>query len=232
MREIVIDVETTGLDPVSDGGKGERHRIVEIGAIEVVNLKPTGNIFHQYINPERSIPEDAVNIHNIDDVRVKDCPTFSDIALDFLDFIDEDAKLVAHNASFDMKFINAELAWSKRPPIEHHKVVDTLSLARKKFPGKKNTLDALCVRFGIDTKDREFHGALLDSRLLLDVYRELRLGGRQAHLGLIQNSKKTITLTGTKNRKKRLFINTEQEKQVHDNFLTHYIKNPIWKRDA
>lgn len=176
MREIILDTETTGLSP-EDG-----HRIIEIGAIEVVNRMPTGNQYHQYINPQRSVPSEAFSVHGISDDFLSDKPIFVDIADDFIQFVG-DATLVIHNAPFDMKFINFELEKIGKPLISMAKTVDTLLLARKKFPGAKNNLDALCKRFSISNDHRNFHGALLDSELLLDVYLEL-LGGRQLAMGL------------------------------------------------
>ena len=194
MREIIFDTETTGFNPYSNQGD-KNDRIVEIGAIEVIDLKPTGKVFHHYINPERSIPDEVVKIHGIDDEKVKDCPTFDKIAQKWLDFVGDDAKLVAHNAKFDMKFINAELIWAGKSGIQNERVVDTLPMARQTFPGQQATLDALCKNFSIDNSARTYHGALLDSELLLDVYIELR-GGKQRGFELaseaINNGNKSI----------------------------------------
>ena len=176
LREIVIDTETTGLDP----GNGDR--LIELGCIEIVNRIPTGNEFHRYLNPQRDIHRDAVNVHGLTGEFLKDKPLFKDIADEFLAFIG-DAPLVAHNASFDLGFINAELARAARPPLTLNRVVDTLVLARRRHPAGPNSLDALCKRYGIDTSERVKHGALLDSMLLANVYVEL-LGERQATLGL------------------------------------------------
>lgn len=171
MREIILDTETTGLDPKSG------HRIIEIGMLEMKGKVLTGEKFHFYLNPERDVPREAYNIHGISTEFLLDKPFFKDIASDFLAFI-EGAKLVIHNASFDMKFINHELSLIDRPSIDMTNVIDTLMLARKKFPGAKVNLDALCKRFKIDNSSRNFHGALLDSKLLSEVYIELT-GGRQ-----------------------------------------------------
>lgn len=176
MREIVLDTETTGLDP--DSGD----RLVEIGAVELVNHMPTGRTFHAYINPQRDVPQDAVAVHGLTAQFLADKPLFTSIAADFLEFIGE-ARLVIHNAAFDMKFLNAELGWAGRPGVPLVRAVDTLELARRRFPGAQNTLDALCRRFGVDNSSREKHGALLDSELLAEVYLEL-MGGRQPDLSL------------------------------------------------
>lgn len=176
MREIVLDTETTGLDPK------EGHRIVEIGAVELWNHVPTGNTFHQYINPERDMPSEAYEVHGLGNDFLADKPVFAAIAQAFLDFV-QDGRLVIHNAAFDMKFLNAELAWAKLPVLPMERALDTLALARRKFPGSPASLDALCRRFGVDNSAREKHGALLDSEILADVYLEL-IGGRQPDFGL------------------------------------------------
>ncbi|WP_126975235.1 DNA polymerase III subunit epsilon [Frigidibacter oleivorans] len=177
MREIVLDTETTGFEP------GEGHRIVEIGAVELVNLMPTGRTYHQYINPERAMPQEAFDVHGLGDDFLRDKPVFAQVADAFLAFIGPDSKLVIHNAAFDMKFLNAELSWCRRPPIAQDRAVDTLAIARRRFPGSPGSLDALCRRFGVDNSSREKHGALLDSELLAEVYLEL-LGGRQPDFAL------------------------------------------------
>ncbi len=184
MREIVLDTETTGLDP----DRGDR--IVEIGALELRNHVPTGQTYHQYINPERAMPGDAFAIHGIGPdlldppeepkpgaVTLADKPVFADIAPALRDFLG-DARLVIHNAAFDMKFLNAELRWAKLPSIPPARAIDTLALAREKFPGSPASLDALCRRFDIDNSARILHGALLDAEILAEVYLEL-IGGRQ-----------------------------------------------------
>lgn len=177
MREIVLDTETTGFEP------SEGHRIVEIGAVELVNLMPTGRTYHQYINPQRPMPQEAYQVHGLGDEFLADKPRFAEVAQAFLDFIGTDSRLVIHNASFDMKFLNAELGWLNLPPIAGDRAVDTLLIARRKFPGSPASLDALCRRFGVDNSAREKHGALLDSEILAEVYLEL-LGGRQPDFGL------------------------------------------------
>ncbi len=176
MREIVLDTETTGFDPEAGD------RIVEIGAVELHNHLPTGNTYHQYINPERAMPKEAFEVHGLSDEFLADKPVFREIADDFLNFI-ADARLVIHNAAFDMKFLNAELERAGRPTIPWERAVDTLAIARQRFPGSPASLDALCRRFGIDNSARTLHGALLDSEILAEVYLEL-IGGRQPDFAL------------------------------------------------
>jgi DNA polymerase III subunit epsilon len=176
MREIVLDTETTGLEP--DLG----HRIVEIGAVELLNHLPTGRTFHHYINPERDMPAEAFAIHGIGEDMLRDKPVFADLVDSFLAFIG-DARLVIHNASFDMAFLNAELKRAGRPTLPASRALDTLTIARTRFPGAQNSLDALCRRFSVDNSSRDKHGALLDSELLAEVYLEL-VGGRQPGLVL------------------------------------------------
>ncbi|MGV8985721.1 MAG: DNA polymerase III subunit epsilon [Cypionkella sp.] len=171
MREIVLDTETTGFEP------SEGHRIVEIGAVELLNHMPTGRTYHQYINPERMMPKEAFEVHGLGDEFLRDQPVFKAIARAFLEFIGE-STLVIHNAAFDMKFLNAELKTLGHPGLPMTQALDTVAVARKKFPGSPASLDALCRRFGIDNSSREKHGALLDSELLAEVYLEL-IGGRQ-----------------------------------------------------
>jgi DNA polymerase-3 subunit epsilon len=176
VREIVFDTETTGLNPL--GGD----RVVEIGCVEVMNHVPTGRTFHVYINPERDMPEAAFAVHGLSTDFLADKPVFSAVAADFVAFI-EDARLVAHNAAFDVGFLNAELGRLGYAPLDPDRIVDTLALARRKHPFSPASLDALCQRYGIDNSRRVKHGALLDAEILADVYVEL-LGGRQAKLGL------------------------------------------------
>jgi len=178
MREIVLDTETTGLDPFDIPA----HRIVEIGAVEVWNQVPTGNTYHQYINPGRDMPADAFAVHGIGEDFLSDKPRFAEIAQAFIDFIG-DARLVIHNASFDMRFLNAELGWAGLPLLPTDRAIDTLMIVRRKFPGSPASLDALCRRFGIDNSNRTLHGALLDSEILAEVYLELT-GGRQPDFAL------------------------------------------------
>jgi DNA polymerase III subunit epsilon len=175
LREIVMDTETTGLDPSNE-------RLIEVGCIELVNRNPTGREFHRYLNPERDVHRDAVAVHGLTLEFLKDKPLFKDVVEEFLEFIGE-APLVAHNASFDIAFLNAELARLDRASLRSDRVVDTLVLARRRHPAGPNSLDALCKRYGIDNSERTKHGALVDSMLLANVYVEL-LGERQASLGL------------------------------------------------
>ena len=176
IREIALDTETTGLDP-EDG-----HRVVEIGAVELVNHVPTRRIFHVYLNPERDMPPEAEAVHGLSAAFLADKPRFSDIAAEFEAFVAE-ARFVIHNAAFDMKFLNAERARLGQPLWPMSRAFDTVALARKRFPGSPASLDALCRRFGVDNSAREKHGALLDAELLAEVYLEL-IGGRQPDFGL------------------------------------------------
>lgn len=176
MREIVLDTETTGFDP--DQGD----RIVEIGGVELLNHLPTGRTYHQYINPERDMPQSAFEVHGLSTEFLRDKPVFAAVGRAFLDFVG-DAKLVIHNASFDMKFLNWELKTMGLRELPWEQAIDTLAIARRRFPGSPASLDALCRRFGIDNSRREKHGALLDSEILAEVYLEL-VGGRQPDLVL------------------------------------------------
>ena len=182
MREVVLDTETTGLRP----NAGDR--IIEIGCVELINHMPSGETYQQYINPERDMPEEAFAVHGLSANFLSDKPLFADIAEAFLEFIGE-APLIMHNADFDMGFINAELARIGQPSLETGRAVDTVSLARNKYPGAPVNLDALCKRFHIDNSGRELHGALKDARLLADVYLEL-IGGRQPGLALVGDKNK------------------------------------------
>lgn len=185
MREIVLDTETTGFEP------SEGHRIVEIGAVELMNHMPTGRTFHQYINPEREMPKEAFEVHGLGDDFLRDKPVFKAIARDFIEFVG-DSQLVIHNASFDMKFLNFELKQLGHPGLPMTQALDTLAIARQKFPGSPATLDALCRRFGVDNSGREKHGALLDSELLAEIYLEL-IGGRQPDFGLSSLAQQAAT---------------------------------------
>ncbi len=176
MREIILDTETTGLDPASG------HRIVEIGCIELFNVIPTGQSYHVYLDPERDMPEEAFRVHGISAEFLAGKPKFGEVAEALLAFLG-DAPLVAHNAEFDMRFINAELMAHGFSPIGTDRVIDTLALARRRHPGAANSLDALCQRYGIDLSRRSKHGALLDAEILAEVYAEL-MGGRQTSLAL------------------------------------------------
>ena len=189
MREIVLDTETTGFDPATGD------RIVEIGAVELMNHLPTGRTFHKYLNPERDVPAEAVAVHGLTDEFLRDKPLFADVAAEFVTFIGDDAKLVIHNAAFDMKFLNAELKMIGKAQLPWSRALDTLALAREKFPGAQNSLDALCRRFGIDNSSRTLHGALLDSEILAEVYLEL-IGGRQPDLVLSAPERQSSTDPG------------------------------------
>lgn len=182
MREIVLDTETTGLD-TSDG-----HRIIEVGALEMVNKVLTGNKFHYYVNPEREVSQGAYRVHGISNDFLQDRPLFKEVVDEFLDFI-KDSSLVIHNAVFDMKFLNYELSLINRASIDHMNVVDTLTMARRMFPGQRANLDALCRRFKVDNSLRGYHGALMDARLLAEVYVEL-CGGRQGSFSMKKASDK------------------------------------------
>ena len=226
MRQIVLDTETTGLEV------GLGHRIIEIGCVELLNHLPTGNHLQIYINPERDIPPEATAVHGITDEFVKDKPVFSQIYSDFLDFIQE-STLIIHNAEFDMKFLNAELGKVGHKALSWRNVVDTLAIARKKFPGSPANLDALCRRFNIDNTDRTYHGALLDSELLAEVYLEL-LGGRQHGLSLASeiHSPQTHTITSSSKtlREPRIFAICGKEKALHNSLLDK-IQDPIWSKE-
>jgi DNA polymerase III subunit epsilon len=185
MREIVLDTETTGFEPA------EGHRIVEIGAVELVNHMPTGRTFHHYLNPDRPMPREAFEVHGLSDEFLRDKKRFPDIASSFLSFVG-DAPLVIHNAAFDMKFLNAELVRAAMPVLDLSRAVDTLLIARQRFPGAPASLDALCRRFGVDNSSREKHGALLDSEILAEVYLEL-IGGRQPDLVLAEGNRRSGT---------------------------------------
>jgi DNA polymerase-3 subunit epsilon len=224
VREVVLDTETTGMDP----HKGDK--IVEIGCVELMNHIPTGRTLQLYINPEREVPAEATAVHGITNEFLKDKPIFSQVYCDLLEFIDG-AKLIIHNAEFDMKFLNAELANVGHKAIGWGNVIDTLAIARKKYPGSPANLDALCRRFGIDNTERTYHGALLDSELLSEVYLEL-LGGRQHGLGLAADSvggSSTKIKVNRPQREPRSFTPTEEDLALHEELLTK-LKNPLWKK--
>jgi len=186
MREIVLDTETTGLDP-NDG-----HRVIEIGCVELVDHFPTGRTFHRYLNPEREMPPDAQRIHGITTEFLLDKPRFGEIAEEFLEFI-VDAPLIIHNASFDLKFLNSELHRTSRKPIPFARAIDTIDMAKSKYPGSRYSLDELCKRFNIDLTSRSLHGALLDSELTAQVYLEL-CGGRQKKLVLSPQDEASVSI--------------------------------------
>ena len=239
MREIVLDTETTGFDPFSGD------RIVEIGAVELLNHMPTGETYHVYINPERSMPIEAFGVHGIGPdlleppqtpepgaVTLKDKPVFAKVGQGFLDFV-RDSKMVIHNASFDMKFLNAELRWMGLPELPMEQALDTLAIARKRFPGSPATLDALCRRFHINNSNRVLHGALLDSEILAEVYLEL-IGGRQPDFGLATNAPTSANAarddwrpTARPAPLKKLL--TEEEQSAHDAFVEKMGEGALWK---
>ncbi len=227
MREIVLDTETTGFDPETGD------RIVEIGAVELDGHVPTGNTYHQYINPERAMPQEAFEVHGLGDEFLSDKPKFAEIGQAFLDFIG-DAKLVIHNASFDMKFINAELRWMNLGPLPYDQAIDTLDIARRKFPGSPASLDALCRRFNIDNSARTLHGALLDSEILAEVYLEL-IGGRQPGLVLAHGTKSAKT-EGDTDWKPTLRATklasriSAAEKAAHDAFVEKLGDSALWRK--
>jgi len=224
VREIVLDTETTGLDPAFG------HRIVEIGCVELYNHVPTQRTFHCYVNPERDMPEEAFRVHGLSADFLADKPRFADICDDFLEFIG-DAPLVIHNGAFDMKFLNAEFGLLKRPPLPMERLICTLELSRKRFAGASNSLDALCRRFDIDLSGRDKHGALIDCFLLADVYLEL-VGGRQPGLALaaeLESSASVISLNAARRkvRPPRPHAATEEELAAHAAFLKQ-LDNPLW----
>lgn len=221
MREISLDTETTGLDPMAG------HRIVEIGCVEMVNHMATGRVFHRYINPERNMPQEAFAVHGLSEAYLKDFPVFADVAAEFLDFIADDA-LVIHNARFDMGFLNAELAKIERPALDMARTIDTVQMARRKFPGAQANLDALCRRFAIDNAERDLHGALLDARLLAEVYLEL-IGGRQPGLELAGVKGREIAAREIrKGRTPRIYSPTSEEEAAHVAFVDT-LKEALWK---
>lgn len=227
MRELVLDTETTGFEP--DSGD----RLVEIGAVELYNHLPTGRTYHQYINPQRDMPQSAFEVHGLSEEFLSDKPLFADVADTFLEFVG-DAKLVIHNASFDMKFLNAELGWVNKRLLLMDQAIDTLAIARKKFPGSPASLDALCRRFGIDNSARTLHGALLDSEILAEVYLEL-IGGRQPDFGLA-TSGATASQNNSGNwkpqpRQKPLPPRiSDKEKAAHEKFVAALGGHALWTK--
>lgn len=224
MREIVLDTETTGFDPITGD------RIVEIGCVELINHLPSGNVYHQYINPERHMPEEAFKVHGLSDEFLADKPVFAEIVADFRKFIGDDP-LVIHNAEFDMKFINAEFARLGFPALPMSRAIDTVIMARKKFPGSPANLDALCRRFEIDNSNRTFHGALLDSELLAEVYLQL-IGGRQPgfELGLSGTKSAEQVKVLRERREPRPHAASAEEREAHAAFVGK-IKKAIWLRE-
>jgi DNA polymerase-3 subunit epsilon len=225
MREIVFDTETTGLDPA------QGHRVVEIGAVEISNLIPTGRVFHVYIDPERDMPEEAFRVHGLSREFLAQHKKFAEIAGAFIDFM-EDSPLVAHNAEFDVRFLNAEFALQKLPPLAPARIVDTLAMARRLNPGSPASLDALCQRYGIDLSRRDKHGALLDAGLLAEVYAELR-GGRQAALSLqtASVSRRARMDNLLKARPAPLAPRlSSAEDEAHRGFVSGLGKAPLWDK--
>jgi DNA polymerase-3 subunit epsilon len=226
MREIVLDTETTGLDPY------QGDRLVEIGCIELINRIPSGATFHSYLNPERDVPAEAFAVHGLSAEFLKDKPLFGHVADDLLAFIG-DAPLVIHNASFDIGFINAELERVGRPLLARERLVDTLLLARRKYPGGSNRLDDLCSRFGIDNSRRTKHGALLDAELLAEVYLEL-IDARQAQLGLVERTT-LVAQTETSIRLPKVRPGplparlTEADQLAHEAFVATLGAHAIWR---
>ena len=224
MREIVLDTETTGLDPASG------HRVVEVGCIELINRFPSGKTFHRYLNPERDMPSEAFAVHGLSGEFLKDKPSFSAIADELVSFIGE-VPLVAHNAAFDFAFLNAELERAGKTPVARERMVDTLLLARRRHPAGPNGLDHLCARYGIDNSRRSKHGALLDAEILAEVYIEL-IGGRQASLILVESSLAAADAGGAiivrarpEPLPRRL---TDGELQVHMAFIETLGSKAIW----
>jgi len=220
-REIILDTETTGLRP------DEGHRVVEIGCIELVNYVPTGLVYHAYINPERPMPPEAFAVHGLSDEFLRDKPLFSAVAEEFLEFV-ADSPVIAHNARFDMGFVNAELTRIKRNVLTPPRVIDTADMARRKFPGSPASLDALCKRFNIDNSSRTKHGALLDAELLAEVYIEL-IGGRQTSLdiaagGVVVVEETTVVVQSWPD---RVFAASDEELAAHVEFLKK-LKEPVW----
>lgn len=224
MREVVFDTETTGFDPFNGD------RVVEIGCVVVEDYIPTGEVYHVYINPERDMPTAAEQVHGLSEEFLKDHPTFGEIIAEFRDFCG-DMNLVAHNAEFDMKFINWEMKNLGFSTYPESRAVDTLAIARRKFPGASNTLDALCKRFSIDNSNRVKHGALLDAELLADVYLEL-MGGRQTGLSLVSDNgkiqkSKTVATNERVYREPRSHSASSEELERHQKFVKE-IENSLW----
>ena len=219
-REIILDTETTGIE-VSDG-----HRIIEIAAIELVNLLPTGRHFHTLLNPERDIPSDATRIHGMGNIHVENAPLFAHQVDAWLDFM-ADAPIIAHNAAFDFGHLDAELRRINRPALPRSRMVCSLELAKRRFPGMPNSLDALCRRYAIDLSQRTTHNALLDVRLLAQVYLELR-GGRQPGLVLASNNTGPALVTEARQARTARPIEVPEERAAAHAAFLGKLKNPLW----
>ncbi|MFT4130090.1 DNA polymerase III subunit epsilon [Labrys sp. (in: a-proteobacteria)] len=228
MREIILDTETTGLDP------NEGHRLVEIGCVEMIDRNPTGATWHKYFNPERDMPVEAFNVHGLSAEFLSDKPLFAELAQEFVDFVG-DAHLVIHNAGFDMRFLNAELKRVNLAALAMDRVVDTLAMARRKHPGARASLDELCQRYGIDNSKRVKHGALLDAEILAEVYIELT-GGRQTALSLASASAAIVARAGGGTvgaRPKALPSRIRPEElAAHEAFIAGLGENALWKKYA
>ena len=222
MREIVLDTETTGLNPATGD------RIVEIGCLELVNHVATGKSYHQYINPQRPMPDEAFRVHGLSDDFLADQPAMAEVMSNFIDFIG-DATLIIHNADFDMRFINAELNLLGQVQLKMARAVDTVRMAREKFPGAPASLDALCKRFDIDNSSRSLHGALLDAQLLAEVYLEL-IGGRQPDFELAaERADAPVAARDAARRDPRPHAANGEELAAHKAFVDQ-LDNPIWSR--
>jgi DNA polymerase-3 subunit epsilon len=223
VREIVFDTETTGLDPI--GGD----RVIEIAAIEIINDKLTDNSFHVYINPERDIPDSAFRVHGISREFLIDKPIFCQVIDKFIEFIGEDP-IIAHNAEFDLKFINEELRRAGRSSLEKNVVIDTLALARQKHPGAANSLDALCTRYGIDRSRRTKHGALIDTEILAEVYLELKCGRQKSLSFSVQKEKRKIEHVGLQTIRVETLIHeiTSDEDVKHRAYIENWNGKALW----
>ena len=220
MREIVLDTETTGLDPE------QGHRLVEVAAVELIDHLPTGRSFHSYVNPERDMPEEAFRVHGLSAAFLRDYPLFAEVVDPLLEFL-EDSRLVIHNAAFDVRFLNAELTRAGREPLPQARALDTLFLAQRRFPGAPNSLDALCRRFAVDNSARTRHGALLDCELLAEVYLHL-IGGRQIGLGLaLPGQRQGIAVAARPVRPARPYAPSADELAAHAAFVAK-LEDPVW----
>lgn len=223
MREIVLDTETTGLDPY------QGHRVVEIGCVELINRIPTGATYHVYVNPERDMPPEAEAVHGLTQQFLADKPLFSEVVEDLIAFLG-DAKLVIHNAGFDLSFLNAEFERCRKTVLGRDRAIDTLTLARRRHPGGPNKLDDLCARYGIDNSRRTKHGALLDAELLAEVYAELA-GGRQARLGLVKEVAAAAAAASAASKLRPLALPallTEEERKAHRMAVAGMGAGAIW----